>query len=40
MIDDELDKKVRLRQAKLIEVETKSVSYSKVINQLVKKGLT
>ena len=39
MIDDDLDKKLRLRQAKLIMQEQSSVSYSRVINDLVRKQL-
>ena len=31
MIDDDLDKKLRLRQAKLIQQEQSSYSYSKVL---------
>ena len=34
MIDDDLDKKLRLRQAKMIQQEQTSFSYSKVINVL------
>ena len=36
MIDDELDKKLRNIQAKLIQKENTSVSYSKVINIMLK----
>ena len=39
MISDELDKKVRLRQAKLIQTDQSNHSYSSVINEAVKKGL-
>jgi predicted transcriptional regulator len=39
MIDDELDKKLRLLQAKLISKTNESVSYSQVINQELKKQL-
>lgn len=39
MIDDELDKKLRLRQAKLIQQEQTSYSYSKVINETLRKVL-
>ncbi len=39
MIDDDLDKKVRLLQAKLITQSSKSVSFSKVLNDVVRKGL-
>ena len=40
MIDDDLDKKLRLRQAKLITQEHSSVSFSKVLNQTIRKSLT
>lgn len=36
MIDDDLDKKLRLRQAKLIQTEQASFSYSKVINEALR----
>lgn len=39
IVDDDVDRKTRLRQAKLIEKEQKSISYSRVINELVRKGL-
>ena len=39
MVDDDLDKKLRLRQAKLIQNEMSSVSYSRVINDIVRKCL-
>ncbi len=39
MIDADLDKKLRLRQAKLIQQEQVSISYSKVINDVVRKCL-
>ncbi len=39
MIDDDLDKKLRLRQAKLISQEQRSYSYSKVLNDAVRKAL-
>ena len=39
MIDDELDKKLRQLQAKLIQQEQSSYSYSKVINETIRKGL-
>jgi len=39
MVDDDLDKKLRLRQAKLISQTTSSVSYSRVINDVVRKCL-
>ena len=39
MIDEDLDKKIRLLQAKMIQKENKSVSYSYVVNLLLKKSL-
>lgn len=39
MIDDDVDKKLRLCQAKLIHQEQTSYSYSKVINEILRKGL-
>jgi len=39
MMDDDLDKKLRIRQAKMITQEQTSYSYSKVINDLVRKSL-
>lgn len=39
MIDDDLDKKLRLRQAKLIQQEKSSYSYSKVLNETLRKVL-
>jgi hypothetical protein len=39
MIDDDLDKKLRLRQAKLIQTEQSSYSYSKVLNDTLRKSL-
>ena len=39
MLDDELAKKLRNMQAKLIKESTKSVSFSKVLNEMVKQGL-
>jgi len=39
MIDDDLDKKLRLLQAKQIKESTKSVSFSRVINEVVRNGL-
>lgn len=39
MVENELDKKVRLRQAKLIQTDQKTHSYSSVINELVRKAL-
>lgn len=39
MIDDDLDKKVRLKQAKLIQKTNSSVSFSQVINDTIRKSL-
>jgi len=39
MIDDELDKKLRLLQAKLIQKENKSISYSHVVNSMLKDSM-
>ena len=39
MIDDDLDKKLRLHQAKLISQEQTSYSYSKVLNETIRKVL-
>ena len=36
MIDDDLDKKVRTKQAQLIQKEAKSVSFSAVINMALR----
>ena len=37
MLDDDLDKKLRLLQAKLIQSTNQSVSFSEVINDLLRK---
>jgi len=39
VIDDDLDKKLRLRQAKIIQQEHSSCSYSKVVNDVLRKVL-
>ncbi len=39
MIDDDLDKKLRVRQAKMILQEQSSYSYSKVLNDVIRKAL-
>jgi len=39
MIDDEIAKRIRIIQAKQIKEFTKSVSFSKVINQQLEKAL-
>ena len=39
VIDDDLDKKLRLRQAKIIQQDQSSCSYSRVINDALRKVL-
>ena len=39
MLEDSMDRKIRLLQAKLIQTEAKSVSFSKVINETLKNML-
>jgi hypothetical protein len=39
VIDDDLDKKIRMVQAKMIQATSGSVSYSKAINELLEKGI-
>jgi len=39
VIDDDLDKKLRLRQAKIIQKEQASCSYSRVMNETLRKVL-
>ena len=39
MVDDNLDKELRIIQAKMIQKENKSISYSHVVNLSLKKGL-
>ena len=39
MIDNDLDKKLRLRQAKMIQQEMSSYSYSRVMNETLRKVL-
>ncbi len=39
MIEDELDKKLRLIQAKTIQSTVRSVSYSSIINETLRKTL-
>jgi len=38
VIDDDLVKKLREKQAKLIKESTKSVSFSRVVNETLRKG--
>ena len=37
IIDDDVDKKIRLYQAKLIQKNQSNYSYSRVLNDLVRK---
>jgi len=39
MIDDDLDKKLRIRQAKMIQQTSSTCSYSRVINETLRKVL-
>ena len=39
MIDDDLDKKLRQRQAKMIQQKQISYSYSKTLNEVLRKVL-
>ncbi len=39
MIDDDLDKKLRVHQAKLIQQTNSSYSYSRVLNETLRKAL-
>ena len=39
MIDDELDKKIRIFQAKKIQKDNASYSYSKAVNDILRKGI-
>ena len=39
MIDEDLDKKIRLRQAKLIQQNQSSYSFSKTLNEVLRKSL-
>jgi hypothetical protein len=39
VIDDDLNKKLRLLQAKMIQQEKASFSYSKVLNETLRKSL-
>jgi len=39
VIDDDLDKKLRLAQVKIIQKEQSSCSYSKVVNETLRKVL-
>ncbi len=39
MIDDDLDKKLRLRQAKIIARESSTCSFSRVLNDTIRHAL-
>jgi hypothetical protein len=39
MLDEDLAKKLRLLQAKRLKESNKSISFSKVLNEIVRKGL-
>jgi len=39
VIDEDLDKKIRLRQAKMIQQKQISYSYSKTLNEVLRKSL-
>ncbi len=39
VIDESIDKKLRLRQAKMIQQNQSSYSYSKVLNDVLRKSL-
>jgi len=39
MIDEDLDKKLRHKQAKMIQQENHSYSYSRVLNETLRKTL-
>jgi hypothetical protein len=39
MIDEDLDKKIRIRQAKRIQQENSTCSFSKMLNETLRKSL-
>ena len=39
MVSDDLDKKIRMLQAKRIQQEQSSISYSQIFNEQLRKGL-
>jgi len=39
MFDDELVKKLRVKQGELLKKTSKSISFSFIVNETVKKGL-
>jgi hypothetical protein len=40
MLDDDIDRKIRLMQSKIIKKENKSISFSSVINLLLEKNIS
>jgi hypothetical protein len=40
MLDDDINKKIRLMQSKIIKKENKSASFSSVINFLLKENIS
>jgi hypothetical protein len=40
MLDDDIDRKIRLMQSKIIKKENKSISFSSVINLLLEENLS
>ena len=40
MIEDEVDKKLRILQAKEIQISSRSVSFSETINKILKSNLS
>ena len=39
VLDEELEKKLRLLQSKLVKNSVKSISFSRVLNMIVEEGL-
>ncbi len=39
MIDDDLDKKLRMKQAEIIKKTSETCSFSRVLNEVLRKGL-
>jgi hypothetical protein len=40
MLDDDIDRKIRLMQSKIIKKENKSISFSSVINLLLEENIS
>jgi hypothetical protein len=40
MLDDDIDRKIRLMQSKIIKKENKSISFSSVINFLLEENIS